>query len=75
MRHQKSSGISIPDFRNKKILEINYPQGRAIGVFRWFRFDLKRSKTEISYLHPRIRKYDGFIETPEKNPEEFFRLN
>ncbi|MEN8187970.1 MAG: hypothetical protein ABFR05_12645, partial [Bacteroidota bacterium] len=34
-----------------KFLETNYLRGRAIGVFRWFHFDLKVQKSKFIYLH------------------------
>ncbi len=36
-------GITSHSFtpRINEFLETNYPRGRAIGVFRWFHFDLK----------------------------------
>ncbi len=35
---------------NKKFLETDYPQGRAIEVFRRFHFGLLGPKTEILYF-------------------------
>jgi hypothetical protein len=32
-----------------KFLETNYPQGRAVGVFRSFHFNLKVQKTKFVY--------------------------
>jgi hypothetical protein len=38
-----------------KFLETNYPQGRAIGVFRSFHFDLKVQKKKfVYYTSPKI---------------------
>ncbi|MCF6295709.1 MAG: hypothetical protein L3J25_08465 [Flavobacteriaceae bacterium] len=42
---------------NKEFFETNYPRGRAIEVFRWFHFALKRSKTKILYLDSRPDSY------------------
>ncbi|MDO5970095.1 hypothetical protein Q4Q35_09775 [Flavivirga aquimarina] len=53
---------------NKEFLETNYSRGRAIEVFRWFHFDLKRSKTEILYLDSRFHGNDNFNGNPEAEP-------
>jgi len=44
-------GESDTGSENKKFLETDYPQGRAIGVFRRFHFDL-RSKKELRKAVP-----------------------
>jgi len=40
--------LTIIPLLNKKKFETNYPRGRAIAVFRWFHFDLKKVKNQNS---------------------------
>jgi hypothetical protein len=37
---------------NKEFFETNNPRGRAIEVFRWFHFDLKKVKNQNSVFCP-----------------------
>ena len=46
---------------NKKFLESTYPRGRAIGVFRWFHFDLKDQKPKFYILDTRFLEDDGLL--------------
>ena len=40
----------------KEFLEPNYPRGRAIGVFRWFHFDLRGKNRNSVFRFPLMRE-------------------